>query len=86
MPAQHDPHPQPSDSAPGSRENGVVSPGPAVAGLAGRSPDRVKAIEHGSIGMPRLPMLMRLADIYGCDVTEQHHPQLRPWRAQHRHR
>ncbi|MEU2433253.1 helix-turn-helix transcriptional regulator [Streptomyces sp. NPDC007861] len=43
---------------------------PVVAGLAGRSSDWVKAIETGAIGMPRLPMLLRLAHIYGCDPAD----------------
>ncbi|MGW7366209.1 helix-turn-helix domain-containing protein [Streptomyces sp. NPDC054841] len=43
---------------------------PVVAGLVGRSSDWVKAIETGAIGMPRLPMLLRLAHIYGVDPAD----------------
>jgi transcriptional regulator with XRE-family HTH domain len=40
---------------------------PVLAGLVGRSPEWVKAIETGRIGMPRLPMLLRLAEALGID-------------------
>ncbi|MFD5425198.1 helix-turn-helix domain-containing protein [Streptomyces sp. NPDC127084] len=43
---------------------------PVVAGLVGRSSDWVKSIENGLIGMPRLPMLLRLAHIYGVDPAD----------------
>ncbi|MCP3820043.1 helix-turn-helix domain-containing protein [Streptomyces sp. A3M-1-3] len=43
---------------------------PVVAGLMGRSSDWVKALENGTIGMPRLPMLLHLAHVLGCDVTD----------------
>lgn len=42
-----------------------------LAGLVGRSPEWVKAIETGRIGMPRLPRLMRLAEALGVeDIAE----------------
>lgn len=41
-----------------------------AAGLAGRSAEWVKGIETGAIGMPRLPMLIRLATIYECDLAD----------------
>ncbi|MEU0667201.1 helix-turn-helix domain-containing protein [Streptomyces lavendulocolor] len=40
---------------------------PVVAGLVGRSSDWVKGIENGTIGMPRLPMLLHLAQVLGVD-------------------
>lgn len=43
---------------------------PVAGGLAGRSAEWVKGIETGTIGMPRLPMLMRLATIYECDIAD----------------
>lgn len=43
---------------------------PVAAGLVGRSVQWVKAIETGAIGLPRLPILLRLAEIYGCDVAD----------------
>ncbi|RSS83477.1 DNA-binding protein [Streptomyces sp. WAC05292] len=43
----------------------------AVAGgLVGRSAEWVKAIETGAIGMPRLPMLIRMATVYECDIAD----------------
>lgn len=70
MPTQHDPAPTTfGQRARIARERAGLTR-PVAAGLAGRSPDWVKAIENGSIGMPRLPMLLRLANIYGCDVTD----------------
>lgn len=38
---------------------------PVLGGLCGRSSDWVKALENGDILMPRLPMLLRLADVLG---------------------
>lgn len=38
-----------------------------VGGLVGRSEDWVKAIEKGRIGQPRLPLLLRLADVLGVE-------------------
>lgn len=38
-----------------------------LAGLVGRSPEWVKAIENDRIGMPRLPRLLRLAEALGVD-------------------
>ncbi|MFK4273241.1 helix-turn-helix domain-containing protein, partial [Streptomyces milbemycinicus] len=35
---------------------------PVVGGLIGRSAEWVKAIETGRLGVPRLPLLLRLAD------------------------
>lgn len=43
---------------------------PVVAGLMGRSPDWVKYIENGSIAMPRFPMLLRLAQVLHCELTD----------------
>ncbi|WP_435372336.1 helix-turn-helix domain-containing protein [Streptomyces ficellus] len=40
---------------------------PVVAGLVGRSSDWVKGIETGTIGMPRLPMLLHLAHVLGVE-------------------
>lgn len=36
---------------------------PVVGGLVGRSAEWVKAIETGRLGVPRLPLLLRLADV-----------------------
>lgn len=42
-----------------------------VAGLMDQSTEWVKAIENGSIGMPRLPKLLRLAQVLSVeDITE----------------
>ncbi|UGY92630.1 helix-turn-helix domain-containing protein [Streptomyces gobiensis] len=38
-----------------------------LAGLVGRSPEWVKAIENDRISMPRLPRLLRLAEALGID-------------------
>ncbi|GAA4930334.1 helix-turn-helix transcriptional regulator [Streptomonospora halophila] len=38
-----------------------------VGGLVGRSPEWVKFIESGRLQMPRLPLLLRLADALGVD-------------------
>ncbi|WP_328930681.1 helix-turn-helix domain-containing protein (plasmid) [Streptomyces sp. NBC_00190] len=43
---------------------------PVAAGLVGRSAEWVKGIETGAIGMPRLPMLIRMATIYECDIAD----------------
>ncbi|MFI5986717.1 helix-turn-helix domain-containing protein [Streptomyces sp. NPDC051555] len=43
---------------------------PVAGGLVGRSPEWIKGIESGAIGMPRLPMLIRLAALYECDVAD----------------
>ncbi|MDK9497459.1 helix-turn-helix transcriptional regulator [Streptomyces katrae] len=43
---------------------------PVAAGLVGRSAEWVKGVETGAIGMPRLPMLIRLATIYECDLGD----------------
>ena len=44
---------------------------PVLAGLVGRSPDWVKALEGGKLHTPRLPMLMRLAEALGLrDLSE----------------
>ncbi|MFI2620503.1 multiprotein-bridging factor 1 family protein [Streptomyces sp. NPDC018584] len=40
---------------------------PVLAGLVGRSTEWVKAIETGRLGMPRLPLLLRLAEALGVD-------------------
>lgn len=40
---------------------------PVLAGLVGRSTEWVKAVETGRLGMPRLPLLLRLADALGVD-------------------
>ncbi|MFJ3158865.1 helix-turn-helix domain-containing protein [Streptomyces kanasensis] len=40
---------------------------PVLAGLVDRSPDWVKGVENGAIGMPRLPMLLRLAEVLGVE-------------------
>ncbi|MBP8532343.1 helix-turn-helix transcriptional regulator [Streptomyces sp. MK37H] len=42
-----------------------------VGGLIGRSAEWVKAIEKGRLGVPRLPLLLRLADVLGLrDLAE----------------
>ncbi|MEU9125826.1 helix-turn-helix transcriptional regulator [Streptomyces sp. NPDC048506] len=38
-----------------------------VGGLVGRSPEWVKAIENSRLKVPRLPLLLRLADVLGVD-------------------
>ncbi|ARQ72245.1 DNA-binding protein [Streptomyces marincola] len=40
---------------------------PVVGGLVGRSAEWVKAIECGRLGIPRLPLLLRLANVLGVD-------------------
>jgi transcriptional regulator with XRE-family HTH domain len=40
---------------------------PVLAGLVGRSAEWVKAVELGRLAMPRLPMLLRLAEVLGID-------------------
>lgn len=42
-----------------------------VGGLVGRSAEWVKAVENGRLQMPRLPLLLRLADVLGVqDLAE----------------
>lgn len=42
-----------------------------LGGLVGRSPEWVKAIENGRLRTPRLPLLLRLADVLGVqDLSE----------------
>lgn len=41
-----------------------------VGGLVGRSAEWVKAIEAGRLHTPRLPLLLRLAEVLGVDVGE----------------
>ncbi|MFK0255549.1 helix-turn-helix domain-containing protein [Streptomyces sp. NPDC090445] len=41
-----------------------------VGGLVGRSAEWVKGIETGAIGTPRLPMLIRMATVYECDIAD----------------
>ncbi|MFE6840770.1 helix-turn-helix domain-containing protein, partial [Streptomyces sp. NPDC057705] len=36
---------------------------PTVAGLLGMSPSWVKQVERGEIGMPRLPLILRIAEL-----------------------
>ncbi|MFD7093408.1 helix-turn-helix domain-containing protein [Streptomyces xanthophaeus] len=43
---------------------------PVAGGLVGRSAEWVKGIETGAIGMPRLPMLIRMATVYECDIAD----------------
>ncbi|MFH0246139.1 helix-turn-helix domain-containing protein [Streptomyces sp. HK10] len=44
---------------------------PVLGGLVGRSAEWVKAIETGRLGVPRLPLLLRLADVLGVkDLAE----------------
>lgn len=44
---------------------------PVVAGLVGRSAEWLKAVERGRLQPPRLPMLIRLAEVLGVhDLTE----------------
>lgn len=44
---------------------------PVLGGLVGRSPEWVKAIENSRLKTPRLPLLMRLADVLGVqDLAE----------------
>ncbi|WP_240809677.1 helix-turn-helix transcriptional regulator [Actinomadura sp. WMMA1423] len=38
-----------------------------LGGLVGRSAEWVKGLETGRLGLPRLPMLIRLADVLGLD-------------------
>jgi transcriptional regulator with XRE-family HTH domain len=40
---------------------------PVVGGLIGRTAEWVKAIETGRLGVPRLPLLLRLADVLGVE-------------------
>src|SRR6185437_4442136 len=41
-----------------------------LAGLVGRSEEWAKAVETGRLQMPRLPMLIRLAEVLGVTVAE----------------
>ncbi|GAA4688271.1 helix-turn-helix domain-containing protein [Streptomyces youssoufiensis] len=43
---------------------------PVVGGLIGRSPEWVKAIETGRLGIPRLPLLLRLADVLDVEMAD----------------
>lgn len=38
-----------------------------LGGLVGRSAEWVKAIENGRLGVPRLPLLLRLAEVLRVD-------------------
>ena len=40
---------------------------PVLAGLVGRSSEWVKAVESGRIGIPRLPLLLRMTEVLGVD-------------------
>nr|WSX48905.1 helix-turn-helix domain-containing protein [Streptomyces sp. NBC_00974] len=72
MPEQHDTAPANQTFAQRARtardRAGLTRP--VAAGLVGRSAEWVKGIETGAIGMPRLPMLIRLAALYECDVAD----------------
>ncbi|WP_328973689.1 helix-turn-helix domain-containing protein [Streptomyces sp. NBC_00239] len=72
MPEQHDPAPAVQTFAQRARNArdraGLTRP--VAAGLVGRSAEWIKGVETGAIGMPRLPMLIRLATIYECDVAD----------------
>lgn len=41
-----------------------------LGGLVGRSEEWVKAVESGRLHMPRLPLLVRLAEVLGVDLGE----------------
>ena len=72
MPEQHSPAPSPQTFAQRvriARDRAGLSR-PVAGGLMGRSAEWVKGIENGTIGMPRLPMLIRLATVYECDVAD----------------
>ncbi|MEU7280960.1 helix-turn-helix transcriptional regulator [Streptomyces sp. NPDC045431] len=72
MPEQHSPVPAPetfAQRARRARDHAGLSR-PVAGGLVGRSAEWVKGIENGTIGMPRLPMLIRLATVYECDVAD----------------
>ncbi|MEU6756985.1 helix-turn-helix transcriptional regulator [Streptomyces sp. NPDC046685] len=72
MPEQHDPAPAIQTFAHrvrNARDRAGLTR-PVAAGLVGRSPEWVKGIETGAIGMPRLPMLIRLATIYECGLAD----------------
>jgi transcriptional regulator with XRE-family HTH domain len=44
---------------------------PVLAGLVGRSAEWVKAVESGRLKQPRLPMLLRIAEVLGvADLAE----------------
>jgi transcriptional regulator with XRE-family HTH domain len=40
---------------------------PVLGGLVGRSAEWVKALENGRLNLPRLPLLLRLAEVLGID-------------------
>ncbi|MFG2995537.1 helix-turn-helix domain-containing protein [Streptomyces sp. NPDC048340] len=72
MPEQHDTAPAIQTFAHRARDArdraGLTRP--VAGGLVGRSAEWVKGIETGAIGMPRLPMLIRMATIYECDIAD----------------
>ncbi|MEV7282886.1 helix-turn-helix transcriptional regulator [Streptomyces sp. NPDC093111] len=72
MPEQPSPAPTPETFAKRARRArdraGLTRP--VAGGLVGRSAEWVKGIENGTIGMPRLPMLIRLAAMYECDIAD----------------
>ncbi|MEU6944307.1 helix-turn-helix transcriptional regulator [Streptomyces sp. NPDC046316] len=72
MPEQHSPALVPETFAQRARKArdraGLTRP--VAGGLVGRSAEWVKGVENGTIGMPRLPMLIRLATVYECDVAD----------------
>ncbi|MQA17835.1 MAG: helix-turn-helix domain-containing protein, partial [Pseudonocardiaceae bacterium] len=40
---------------------------PVLGGLVGRSPEWIKAVETDRLLTPRLPLLIRLAEVLGVD-------------------
>ncbi|MFE6852287.1 helix-turn-helix domain-containing protein [Streptomyces sp. NPDC057674] len=72
MPEQHSPALVPETFAHRARmaRDRAGLPRPVAGGLVGRSAEWVKGIENGTIGMPRLPMLIRLATVYECDIAD----------------
>ncbi|MFB0627517.1 helix-turn-helix domain-containing protein [Streptomyces sp. AB3(2024)] len=72
MPEQHDTSPAIQTFAHRARaardRAGLTRP--VAGGLVGRSAEWVKGLETGAIGMPRLPMLIRMATIYECDIAD----------------
>ncbi|MER8042699.1 helix-turn-helix transcriptional regulator [Streptomyces sp. NPDC094032] len=72
MPEQPSPEPTPETFAQRARRArdraGLTRP--VAGGLVGRSAEWVKGVENGTIGMPRLPMLIRLATMYECDIAD----------------
>ncbi|WP_327279174.1 helix-turn-helix domain-containing protein [Streptomyces sp. NBC_00597] len=72
MPEQHDTAPATqtfAHRARAARDHAGLTR-PVAGGLVGRSAEWVKGIETGAIGMPRLPMLIRLATVYECDIAD----------------